>query len=80
MDDAETPTAKGAADGKSAALKACVQRMREQALSGKARDDAAGHFLAGAAAAADGLGFDLGIQPADTIKYVDVLEQLASAD
>lgn len=52
-------------------LAACVARMKAHGLSGKLRDDAAGHFLAGVAAASD---FE---PPAEPVKYIDVLEALA---
>lgn len=55
------------------ALALCVERMKLLGLTGKARDDAAGHFLAGVLAA----GLDVPVPP--TGKYVDVLEALADA-
>lgn len=58
---------------KRSVLAACVQRMR--GLSGKARDDAAAHFLAGAAAA-DPEAF--GTEGELPSRYVDVLEALAT--
>ncbi len=57
-------------------LSACVKRMKAEGLTGKLRDDAAGHFLAGAAAADPSAFGDNATIPA---KYVDVLEALAEA-
>ena len=55
-------------------LSDCRNRMK--GLAGKARDDAASHFLAGVKSASPGL-FPAGhTMPS---KYVDVLEQLADA-
>jgi hypothetical protein len=58
---------------KKTVLAACVRRMKTLGLSGKLRDDAAQHFLAGASAA-DPERFP---DPATPSRYVDVLEALA---
>lgn len=54
-------------------LAACVHRMKALGLKGKLRDDAADHFLAGAAAARDEA-------PPEAGGYVSVLEALATAE
>ena len=59
---------------KRAALTACVQRMKAEGLTGKARDDAAKHFLAGVNVALVQEGFE----PLSAASYLDVLEQLAA--
>lgn len=66
-------------------LAAAVARIRASGLSGKARDDAAGHFIAGAKAALDAA-LDAAsnsddvpqIDVPESGKYVDVLEALAA--
>ena len=60
-------------------LTACVKRMKAAGLSGKLRDDAAQHFLAGAHAA-DPEGFPDPRVDGSPLRYVDVLEALAEAE
>lgn len=61
------------AEPKKTALTQCVARMKAQGLTGKLRDDAAGHFLAGVKAA----GVEIIVD--EPVKYVDVLEALAES-
>lgn len=67
-------------------LTACVQRLKASGLKGKGRDDAAGHFIAGAKAALDATrevvsdGNEVSVlEVPDDAKYVEVIEALALA-
>lgn len=60
---------------KTAALSGCVKRMKAEGLSGKLRDDAAAHYMAGVQSVLAAAGE--AVDPVPT-KYVDVLEQLAT--
>lgn len=65
---------------KRAALAACVKRMKAEELKGKARDDAAGHFLAGAFVVMEALGLTPeGFPLPAAVSYTDVLEALAES-
>lgn len=68
-------------------LKACVDRMKAAQLTGKARDDAADHFIAGAKAALSAAErAEENHEPLPTLEiptkggYLAVLEALATAD
>ena len=76
MDDAEDPKpAASPAQIRRAALAGCVETMRGDTLTGAARDKAAKHYLAGAAAVA--ALFGVAIAPVGEGGYLEVLEALA---
>ncbi len=62
---------------KTIALKSCVARMKAKDLKGKARDDASGHFLAGANAVLGSFGLTDEFAAPMAENYTDVLEALA---
>lgn len=57
-------------------LSACVARMKADGLSGKGRDDAAGHFMAGVNATLEASGL-AALDVPGSGKYLDVLEAMA---
>lgn len=75
MDDAEDPVTVTPARIRRAALAGCVETMRGDTLAGAARDKAAKHYLAGAAAVA--ALFGVAIVPVGEGGYLEVLEALA---